>query len=136
MLGMLLAELYAQRGDLWKIKQIYLLLISITGFVLYGLLALKMGNIGKIINDIPGSFGYTSFAIFLYQLEIRAVNNFFVFTGVISYSLYLTHVLIQVIILYILKMAAINAGLAAAAFMLVVSYIISYFYNQLIAKFI
>ncbi len=136
MLGMVLAELYARRGELWKIKQIYLLLISVAGFVLYGLMALKMGSIGKLLNDIPAMFGYTTLAIFIYQLGIKAVNKFFVFTGVISYSLYLTHVLIQVIILYILKIAGVQVSLAAAALMLILSYFVSYLFNKLISKYI
>ena len=135
MLGMVLAEIFVRRGELPKLKPVYLILVAIVGFVLYGLLALKMGNVGKMLNDIPALFGYTSLAILIYQCNIKIINRFFIFTGLISYSLYLTHVLIQLIVLYLLKISGIQVNIAIITFTLVIIYFVSYFYNKFVTKY-
>jgi peptidoglycan/LPS O-acetylase OafA/YrhL len=136
MLGMILAELYVRRRTFWKIKQFHLLVLAISGFILYGIMALKMGDIGKMLNDIPAMVGYTSLSIFIYQLGIKPINKFFLFTGTISYALFLTHVLIMFIVLYIAKISRIQYNLAAVMVTLVLSYFVSYFYNKALTLFL
>ena len=91
---------------------------------------------GRSLDDIPAMFGYTSGAIFIYQLRIKIVNQFFLFTGAISYSLYLTHVLIFSIVLYALQRFGLQVNLLAILVTLVLTYLVSYLYNKLIVRVI
>lgn len=57
----------------------------------------KMGEIGRVFNDIPALLGYTSLSVFVYQAGRRwlpSLNRFFIWISSFSYSLYLTHVLV------------------------------------------
>ena len=70
------------------------------GLVCTGLMIgmiIKMGEIGRVFNDVPALLGYTALSIFVYQTGRRWIpllNHFFIWISSFSYSLYLTHVLV------------------------------------------
>lgn len=58
---------------------------------------LKLGETGRIFNDVPALFGYTALSIFVYQAGKRWLpwlNRFFLWINSFSYTLYLIHVLV------------------------------------------
>lgn len=66
---------------------------------------LKMGEPGRVFNDVPALLGYSALSIFLYQLGRRwlpLLNRFFIWVSSFSYSLYLTHVLVLHLCLLVL----------------------------------
>lgn len=85
------------RGDFWNFKWWAYLPVGLFFTGLMILMILKMGDIGKIFNDIPALIGYASLSIFLYHVGdkfIPPVKRFFLWVGGFSYSLYLVHVLV------------------------------------------
>ena len=101
-IGMVIASEF-KRNDYQlkiKIKTSYILIIGLVNCALYACLALKGGEIGKMTNDIPALIGYSSLAIWIYLVGVKIINSFFLYTGKISYSMYLLHTLIQMIVLY------------------------------------
>jgi peptidoglycan/LPS O-acetylase OafA/YrhL len=123
-LGMFLAERYLKRGtEFWNIPIGYLLLLAIGGLALYGLLALKFGVYGRVLNDIPALFGYTSLAILLYRLGIPFINRFILITEKISYPLFLIHFFILQLVLFFTR----RAGMPFNALLLVLTFLICYF---------
>jgi peptidoglycan/LPS O-acetylase OafA/YrhL len=101
--------------------------VGLINCALYAFLALKGGTIGKLLNDIPALIGYGCVAIWIYRLQIGAVNRFFFFTGRISYSLYLIHVLVLQLCLSILSLPPI----LVISLSLVITYLLSVPYQQL-----
>ena len=58
---------------------------------------LKLGDVGRIFNDIPALIGYTALSDFVYRIGLQfwpPLKNFFLWIGGFSYSLYLIHVLV------------------------------------------
>jgi peptidoglycan/LPS O-acetylase OafA/YrhL len=110
---------------------IYILLIGVLNCIIYGTLAMKGNFIGKMINDVPALIGYSSIAVWLYMLDIDKVKKFFIFTGSISFSLYLLHVFVLMLSLLYLKNLPIAALTSIA---LIATYIISIYYQKAISK--
>jgi peptidoglycan/LPS O-acetylase OafA/YrhL len=95
MLGMYCAALYFKNGfQFWAISKIYLLILSVAGIGLYGLMALKLGVLGHTFNDMPALFGYTAFSLLLYSFQVPWLNKSILFIAGISYPLYLIHFLV------------------------------------------
>ncbi len=94
-LGMVLAKLYTEKEyKFWEQSNSKLIITAITGIGLMGLLVLKGGNAGRLFNDIPAFFGFVALAILVYKFSnfiIKPLNSFLIFTGLISFSLFLTH---------------------------------------------
>lgn len=73
---------------------------SVMGSAFSGLMLvmiLKMGDIGKIFNDIPALAGYTGLCIFIWRVGqnwVPPLKNFFLWVSGFSFSLYLVHVLV------------------------------------------
>lgn len=103
-LGMILAaNLKKNNFEIKKMPSTWVFLL--TGIVLciiYGALALVPGGTGKLFNDIPALLGFGALACWLFRLEVPFVNSFFVFTGNISYSLFLIHILVLKTTVYLL----------------------------------
>lgn len=114
----------------FKIKPIYILLIGIVNCMIYGTLALKGGYVGKMINDVPSLIGYSSIAIWIYKLNIKQINRFFVFTGSISFSLYLLHIIVLILAQVYLNTLPMLAVIIIA---LIATYIISVYYQKMIS---
>ncbi len=99
MLGMSLADLYIKgKVHFNNFKLPYLIIICISGIIGYSLLALKFGVIGQTINDIPALAGYTALGMIIYSFKIGFLNKLILFTGKISFALYLLHMLIIVVV--------------------------------------
>ncbi len=116
----------------FKVKPAYVLVIGVANCVLYAALALKGGNIGKMINDVPALIGYSSIALWVYQLRLQIVNKFFAFTGSISYSLYLLHYLILLTALLLLRHLPHTVTLAIS---LMITYLLAVSYQKAISTF-
>lgn len=95
MLGMVFAELLIQKRLRLKLKAIHFLSISIVSLFIFAFMALKGGQLGKTFNDIPALIGYSSLAIFIFYLGLKPINAFFLYTGKISFALFLDHMLIM-----------------------------------------
>ena len=95
-----------------------------------------MGETGKTLNDIPAMLGYTSLATFIYQLRIKFLNQFFLFTGGISYALFLTHILILSLVSYGLPFLGWQMNLIIIIITLFLTYLFSYFYNQFMVRYL
>ncbi len=94
-LGMVIASLIHEKYNLeFKIRSDYILLIAVICCTIYGCLAILPGGIGKLFNDAPALIGFSLLGIWLYLLKINLVNKFLLFTGKISYFLYLLHLLL------------------------------------------
>lgn len=109
-----------------KIKSIYILLIGIICCGIYGAMVFALGDVGKLFNDVPALIGYSSIAIWLYLLKNKYVNSFFLFTGKISYPLYLLHSLIYAIVTVVFTNISLPLILTIA---LLVSYLSSFYYQ-------
>jgi len=133
MLGMAIARWKDKSFLNAKFNNFKLLLFTISGLTMYAFLAFKGGQIGRLYNDIPALIGYTGLAILIYNLGIKQITSFFLFTGKISYALYLSHVLVINLILYIFK--GLNFPLSPVQLLLmsfVLCYIFAYGYTYFI----
>jgi peptidoglycan/LPS O-acetylase OafA/YrhL len=131
-LGMVIAEtLVKNKYDLpFKISSAWLLVVGVVNCALYALLAMKGGAIGKLVNDIPALIGYSCIAVWIYQLGIGAIDRFGLFTGRISYPLYLLHSLILLLALQ-LRIFPLPAALLLA---LVITYAAAYGFQLLLTR--
>jgi len=71
---------------------------------------LKMGDAGRIFNDVPALIGYTAFSIFFFQISdkfLPPLKRFFLWVGSFSYSLYLVHILVLEIYLRVLHLTGV-----------------------------
>lgn len=134
-LGMLCAEWLVKRDiKFWEIKKVYLLLLTVAGIALYGLLALKFGVYGMVLNDIPALFGYTSLSILLYRLKIPGINSLLLFTEKTSYPLFLVHMLVLKLVLFFAGRSGIAFNWMLLALTLLVCYIASWFLQKLFSR--
>jgi peptidoglycan/LPS O-acetylase OafA/YrhL len=99
-LGIILADKISKNSSFYgkESKLPTLLFFSIINIGIYGFLALKGGEIGKLFNDIFSLIGYSLLAIFIYKLNLKMINSFFLFLGNISMSVYLLHIIVLFII--------------------------------------
>jgi peptidoglycan/LPS O-acetylase OafA/YrhL len=95
MLGMVCAEKFANNGYAFWAQPIGSLgLIAVAGLGLYSLMAIQMGVVGHVLNDVPGLLGYTALGLLIYSFHCLPINRFVLFTSKISYPLFLVHILI------------------------------------------
>lgn len=137
MLGMVLAEM-VKTGQFYtltkRINNFHILLIGVAGMAVFVLLAVKFGMAGVLLNDIPALIGYTCLAIFLYNLKIKPINQFFLYTGEISYSLFLVHILMVRLVFYFMaEYWGMTFTWEYIIIPLVMSFIASHFYNKFVA---
>lgn len=133
-LGIVFASEFKRNGYKlnFQIKSYLLLIVGVISCAIYATLALKAGNIGKMLNDIPALIGYSLVAIWIYQLNFKWINSFFLFTGKISYSIYLLHMLILLIGLHFFKTLPVSANIIIS---LAFIYLAANIYNKLTALF-
>lgn len=77
------------------------------------LMILKMGDAGRVFNDIPALVGYAAFSVFFFQIGdkfLPLLKRFFLWVGSISYSLYLVHILVLEIYLRLLHLMGVSAN--------------------------
>jgi peptidoglycan/LPS O-acetylase OafA/YrhL len=105
--------------------------LGIIACTVYALAALKGGDQAMLFNDIPAFFGYSLLGIWLYQIAHNKVKDFFLFTGQISYSLYLLHVLCLMILLQFEEDVNLLILLFSA---LIISYVLAYYYQKVVIR--
>ena len=130
-LGMVLALKFAQNDYKFNfnVRRVYLLLFAILGCASYGLMAMKGGVVGKMVNDLPALIGYSSLAIFIYKLRIEGINKFFIYSGHISFSIYLLHTLILSLALFYTNGGYISIVLCVS---MLTIYFASFYYQKVI----
>jgi len=105
-LGMILAD-WMTTGKLQyyyqKIKSWQLVVLFFLSTCLYAGLALGLGTTGRVLNDFPALIAYASLALLIFRLKLNILKKFFVYTGIISYSLYLTHFLVIELLIFFYK---------------------------------
>lgn len=132
-LGMVIADWYRVGKLPTRLNRWFVLLISGSSFILYALMALKLGQVGKIFNDYPALLAYSGLALLTYSINSRHVHRFFVFTGEIAFPLYLLHILV----LFLLKPLVILPGMtpiSVVIFSLIITYVVSVYYDRLINR--
>jgi peptidoglycan/LPS O-acetylase OafA/YrhL len=95
MLGMYCAEGFLKRNErFWEMSKMKMVLLTVAGLALYSAMALKGGQFGKSLNDIPALFGYGGLAVLIYLAGVQAINQFILFTARLSFSIFLLHFLV------------------------------------------
>ncbi len=132
-LGMVIAAIFIERHQNFpfQIKRIYIFLIGIAGCALYAFMALEAGSIGKMLNDFPALAGYGFIAIWIFLIDLRVVKRFFVFSGKISYALYLLH---YVILYLLLPLNVVFPEIILIPAALALTYATATYYTQLMAR--
>lgn len=103
-LGMILAKVvYKNSSYKPNLKKYAYLILGLVACAIYMSMALFWEGMGKLLNDVPALIGYSFIAIWIYLLKIKKVTSFFLFTGNISYSVYLLHFLSLEITRYFLE---------------------------------
>jgi len=100
-IAMVLADHYRKTNYVfWDQKIITLLIVTVTGIGLMGLIATYGGTVGRILNDISAAVGYSGLVALTYAMTKKAkfVVVIFTYIGSISYELYLTHVFVAMVI--------------------------------------
>ena len=108
---------------------LFFFVIGIIGIAFYGFLAIKGKWVGRIFNDIPALIGFSFLGIFLYLLKLKTINSFLIFTGHISFTLFLLHLLIYKLIIFYFTPSLLLILLAIS-----LCYITSYFYQKALDK--
>ncbi|MVM37885.1 acyltransferase family protein [Spirosoma sp. HMF3257] len=134
-LGIYLADLYKKKNSaFWDQKSITLLMASVVALILYALLPPKFGSVGKVLNDIPALVGYIGLAIFVYNANLPLVNQFFTYTGTISFALYLFHMFFLQIATYIKVQFQMEFNLLTVIIAFSVNYLISIYVHALLLR--
>ena len=108
-LGMILGNLYRENNILfWEVRQINWLLVStLLGGFIVGILTLKGGSLGLAFNNFPAAISFTSLTIFLYHLvchkPFKVIKQSILFISKISYELYLIHHFLLLLLLNIIN---------------------------------
>ena len=90
------------------------------------------GTTGQLFNDVPALVGYTSVGLLLYRLTWSPMRRFLLFTGTISYSLYLVHILVKLSAVYALKAYGWSANPLGLLAILTTAYGVAYVFHQLV----
>jgi peptidoglycan/LPS O-acetylase OafA/YrhL len=106
-LGMICSDLYKENKlNLYKINFWGYVLTALTAAGITALLVLKYNTIGKVFNDIPSFLAYTSLAIIMYRIisHFSIFKKFFLYISKISYPLYLIHLFVIDLFIYIFNL--------------------------------
>ncbi len=93
-LGIVFADLYRNyKVEFWnRARNSLLLILSASGILLMALLAIKGGQIGRVVNDIPASIGFLSLSILAFSVctyKIYIIKKLILYVSTFSYELYL-----------------------------------------------
>lgn len=126
--GMILAN-YLYKGNSIVISGEKIGITALVGIGLYGIMG-TAGGIFSAVNDIPGFFGFTAAALFVYSFKWKRLNYFFIKTALFSYELYLIHILIfEIIYAFLPNSLIVRSIFGCAAFG--ISYITASFIRSL-----
>lgn len=126
--GMVLAGMVFSGKSLPRLSNFWVAIIGVTGLAVYAFLAIEFKMAGILTNDIPGLIGYSAIAIFVYNLKIEMVNRFFLFTGKISYSLFLVHSFLVAITQYAHYEASYRCWIISMIMALPLTYLLGWIY--------
>lgn len=139
MLGMWLAQKYAENPERFVIEQvkwIWILIGAVFGVGLTGFMGWK-GGILKLYNDIPSLIAFLSCLLIVYKIGVKYINKFFVWASGFGYELYLVHSLVYSI-MRTLQLPCFGDGKVAAwlwlGVMFVVAYLVAFGYSWIIKK--
>ena len=117
-LGMVLARRYkTQQFEFWNLPTSHWLIGFVVGFASMAALTFYLGKLGIIINDVPAMVGYLSMTVLLYQASqafIQLLEKSMLFIGKYSYPLYLVHIAILHLFLYLIPMVSRHVALGIA----------------------
>lgn len=133
-LGMVIAGWYRSGKLPDHISRWALVVIGGFGFILYAVLALKLGQVGKVFNDYPALLAYSGMALLVYGMKSRLINRFFVFTGEIAFSVYLWHILVLLLLKRLVGLPGVTP-VVVVVFSLIITYVVSVYYDRLINRF-
>lgn len=127
-LGMAIAAVYRRHNNQlpFHIRPAFIFAAGVAGCVLYAFLALKGGNAGRMLNDFPALIGYGALSVWIFTLNIKPVNDFFILSGKISFALYLLHYMVLYLALLMRDILHESIILFAA---MVITYCIAVYYN-------
>ncbi|HVM88560.1 MAG TPA: acyltransferase family protein [Puia sp.] len=135
MLGMLFGSIYySTRKGFWQIPKSYLYLLAVVSLGFYAFLALKLNSFGQIIDDIPALTGYLSLCLIIYSWDIKLLNRFIFFTASVSFPLYLCHMFVRDISIYLCKELGISYNIILLLLVLVICYMISFYLEKFIKR--
>ncbi len=132
--GMVIADRVANDKKLIgkNFSSALLMTIAVVNCVIYAVLAIEGGRLGKLLNDPFALIGYAALAILIFKLKINSINKLIVFVGQNSLSVYLLHMLVLLTIAQFFdNLSAIYVILLA----LIVIIPIAVVYQKLINKF-
>ncbi len=132
-LGMVMAG-WLQEGKMKQnFKSGHFLLTGVIFCVSYAWMGMKGGASGQLFNDYFALLGYSSIAIFLYKVLPKSFVKGMVWMGGFSFALYLWHMLILEIVKYT---QGNEVQLYQMALVLIISVMVSYFYNKWFTRII
>lgn len=135
MLGMVCAERFYRKGfAFWEQKLTILAFIAAIGIGLYSLMAIKLGVVGHIFNDIPAFFGFTAFGLFIFHLRAAWINRVILFTASVSYPLFLIHFLVLLLVVEACQYYGLAFSLPAAALTLLLCYLAAVLLSRLFRR--
>ena len=129
-IGMLLAQEYLKRGAGKAPRLLVLSGCAVVGLSMYSLMTLYWSTVGKMINDLPALVGYTAVGLLIYRIRWVGVQRFFLFTGTISYALYLVHIVIKLTAKYALQYYGGPLNAVALLAILLITYLVAYGYHR------
>lgn len=127
-LGMLLALIYSHKGSISLPSKSILLITALLGIAITGITG-KIGGWLKLYNDIPSLFGYGCLALFIYSIDLKWLNKFFVNTCKFSYEWYLIHLLVFGIVFHFMPKGLVSSIIALAA-----SYIAAIVFHEIVTR--
>ena len=112
-LGMICARAWRASGyRFWEKGVLPLALTFGLGALLMGVSVFKLGTVGKVFNDIPAFAAYMALMILVYKglAPWSRGREFFLFTGRISFTLYIVHIFVAQ--LYRTALGSMNVSLS------------------------
>lgn len=102
-LGMIFADYYYKKPSVFKKPNlVWLFILSTMGLVITGITG-YLGGVYKIFNDYTSLLGYGGLSVFIYFLNIKVINKFFIWINKFSYEWYLVHILIFTCMAFLLQ---------------------------------
>ena len=115
----------------------YLLVLTI-GLILMGVLSSKFGQTGRLFNDFPALFAFTSFVILVYRVSSKKIfdwlHHFFLSIGSVSYEIYLVHYLFFSIFLLLIKHYQISYSPLHIPFLFLIIWMVSLVFQRFLLR--
>jgi len=103
-----------------------------------GVLSSKFGQTGRLFNDFPALFAFTSFVILVYRVSSKKIfdwlHHFFLSIGSVSYEIYLVHYLFFSIFLLIIKHYQISYSPLHIPFLFLIIWMVSLVFQRFLLR--